>query len=82
MSDYTRTTRECAPAQLKPELLEAIRAHAAQHELGNVEADSRLCVEAAPRAVPSSRLPAYAMLRSQPLNLSSSPTLAWKCKAG
>jgi len=45
MSDYTRTTRECAPAQLKPELLLAIRAYAEQHELDNVEADSRLCVE-------------------------------------
>jgi hypothetical protein len=45
MSDYLRTTRECAPAQLKPELLQAIRAYGVQHELGNVEADCQLCVE-------------------------------------
>ena len=45
MSDYTRTTRECAPAQLKPELLQAIRAYAQQHDLGSVEADARLCCE-------------------------------------
>ncbi len=45
MSDYLRTTRACAPAQLKPELLQAIRAYAAQHTLGNVDAESTLCVE-------------------------------------
>jgi hypothetical protein len=45
MSDYTRTTRECAPAQLKPELLRPIRAYAAQHALGDVERDNLLCVE-------------------------------------
>jgi len=45
MSDYQRTTRACAPAQLKPELLRAIRAYAAQHALGSVETDSTLCVE-------------------------------------
>ncbi len=45
MSDYTRTTRECAPAQLKPELLQAIRAYAAQHDLGDVVAEARLCYE-------------------------------------
>ncbi len=45
MSDYTRTTRECPPAQLKPELLQAIRAYAQQHELGDVEAEARLCCE-------------------------------------
>jgi hypothetical protein len=45
MSDYQRTTRECAPAQLKPELLQAIRAYAAQHELGDVETDTALCAE-------------------------------------
>ncbi len=45
MSVYLRTTRACAPAQLKPELLQAIRAYAAQHALGSVEAESTLCVE-------------------------------------
>lgn len=45
MSDYIRTSRECAPAQHKPGLLQAIRVYAQQHELGNVEADSRLCLE-------------------------------------
>ena len=45
MSDYTRTSRECSPAQLKPELLQPIRAYAAQHGLGDVEASHRLCVE-------------------------------------
>jgi len=45
MSDYLRTTRACAPAQLKPDLLRAIRAYAAQHALGSVETESTLCVE-------------------------------------
>jgi len=45
MSDYLRTTRTCTPAQLKPELLTAIRAYAAQHSLGSVEAESTLCAE-------------------------------------
>lgn len=45
MSAYTRTSRECSPAQLKPELLQPIRAYAAQHGLGDVEAGHRLCVE-------------------------------------
>ena len=45
MSDYHRTTRACAPAQLKPELLQAIRAYAASHSLGSVESESKLCVE-------------------------------------
>lgn len=45
MSDYTRTTRECPPAQLKLDLLQAIRAYAQQHDLGSVEADARLCCE-------------------------------------
>jgi hypothetical protein len=45
MSDYTRATRECPPALLKPELLQAIRAYAQQHELGSVEAEARLCCE-------------------------------------
>lgn len=42
MSDYAyaRTTRECAPAQLMPELLQAIRDYAVQHELGLVETES------------------------------------------
>jgi hypothetical protein len=38
MSDTLRTLRAGAPAQLKPELLQAIRAYAAQHALGSVEA--------------------------------------------
>ena len=45
MSDYLRTTRTCTPAQLKPELLQALRGYAAQHSLGSVEAESTLCVE-------------------------------------
>jgi len=45
MSDYLRTTRTCTPAQLKPELLTAIRAYAAQHSLGSVAAESTLCAE-------------------------------------
>jgi hypothetical protein len=45
MSDYLRTTRVCAPAQLKPQLLQAIRDYATQHGLGNVEAESTLCAE-------------------------------------
>ena len=45
MSDYVRATRLCAPAQLKPELLQAIRAYAAQYSLGDVATESTLCAE-------------------------------------
>jgi hypothetical protein len=44
MSDYIRTGRECSLGQLKPELAQPIRAYAAQHALGNLEAESRLCL--------------------------------------
>jgi|GEM_PF-6885890 len=37
MSDDTRASRQCSPAQLKPERLQPLRAYAAQHSLGDVE---------------------------------------------
>jgi len=45
MGDYTRTTRECAFEQLRPELVAAIREHVEKHNLGNAEAEALVCCE-------------------------------------
>jgi hypothetical protein len=45
MSDFNRTTRECAYNQLRPELLAAIQKHATEHELGDIESDAMICCE-------------------------------------
>jgi hypothetical protein len=45
MSDYQRSTREITFAQLRPEIHAAIRAHAEQHELGDVEREALICCE-------------------------------------
>ena len=47
MGDYQRSTRECPFSQLRPEISAAIRAHAQQHELGDVEREAVLCCETA-----------------------------------
>jgi hypothetical protein len=45
MGDYRRSTRECTFDRLRPELVEAIRAHAQQHDLGDVEHEALICCE-------------------------------------
>ena len=45
MSDYNRTTRECSVSQLHPELLRALRNYFQEHQLGDLEAESRMCCE-------------------------------------
>ncbi len=45
MGDYQRSTRECNFDRLRPEMVEAIRAHAQQHELGDVEREALICCE-------------------------------------
>ena len=45
MSDYNRTTRECSVIQLHPELLRALRNYFQEHQLGDLEAESRICCE-------------------------------------
>jgi len=45
MSDYLRTTRECAVGDLNPMLLASIRTHIEKHELGDIEASVLICCE-------------------------------------
>ncbi len=45
MGDYQRSTRECNFDRLRLEIVEAIRAHAQQHELGDVEREALICCE-------------------------------------
>ena len=45
MSEYERTTRECPVNQLHPELLQAIRDHFREHELGDPERAALACCE-------------------------------------
>ena len=45
MSEYRRTTRTCTLDELRPELAEAIRAHAQQQQWTNFEADVLACCE-------------------------------------
>jgi hypothetical protein len=45
MSDYIRSTRECAFNQVQPALYAAIRQHAEENQLGNLEAKALACVE-------------------------------------
>ena len=56
MSDYRRITRECALERLRPELVRAIRAHAQQHQLGDIEAEVLMCCETTAEKISSGRL--------------------------
>ena len=49
MSEYIRTTRECSVSQLHPELLHALGKYFQEHELGDLEAETRLCCETVSR---------------------------------
>jgi hypothetical protein len=45
MNVYTRSTRECAFANLSPELVTAIREHGEKYKLGDVESSPLICCE-------------------------------------
>jgi hypothetical protein len=45
MSDYNRITRECPVSQLRPELLQAVRSHFQEHELGDLVSETLICYE-------------------------------------
>jgi hypothetical protein len=45
MSDYRRTTRECSVSALQPALRDAIQAHLAQYELGDLLSEALICAE-------------------------------------
>jgi hypothetical protein len=49
MGDYTRATRECRFAELRPELAAAIRLHIEKYELGASGADGVICCETVSR---------------------------------
>jgi hypothetical protein len=44
-SDYTRTTRACTFAELRPELAEGLRAHARKYDLGDLALGAVACCE-------------------------------------
>ena len=45
MSDYHRTTRECAVSELRPELRQAIERHFQEHGLGDLASEILACCE-------------------------------------
>jgi hypothetical protein len=45
MNAYTRSTRECAFANLHPELVTAIRKHIEKYKLGDIESSALICCE-------------------------------------
>jgi hypothetical protein len=45
MGDYLRTTTECTFKNLNSVLVEALRTHATQYELGNIETAALMCCE-------------------------------------
>lgn len=45
MSEYERTTRECSPGQLHPELLQAVQKYFHEHDLGDLQTAILRCCE-------------------------------------
>jgi hypothetical protein len=45
MNAYTRSTRECTFAEMRPELVTAIREHVEKYKLGDVESSPLICCE-------------------------------------
>ena len=45
MNTYIRSTRECTFADLRPELVTAIRKHIEKYKLGNIESTLLICCE-------------------------------------
>lgn len=58
MSDYHRSTRECAVNELRPELLQAIRSYFQDHDLGDVETEPLICCETTSQKKSAGRLQA------------------------
>ncbi len=56
MSHYQRTTRECTLANLRPELAQAIRAHAQRLQWVNWEAEVVACCETTTERIDTNRL--------------------------
>ena len=46
MSDWKRTTREIPFENLRPEMIEAIKHHIKQYNLGSILADALTCIQA------------------------------------
>ena len=59
MSHYHRTTRECTLAELRPELAEAVRAHAQRQQWDNLETEVQACCETTTERISSNRLDAW-----------------------
>ncbi len=59
MSHTQRTTRACTLDELRPELAEAIRAHAAQQQWDNLEAEVLACCETTTERTSTNRLDAW-----------------------
>jgi hypothetical protein len=59
MSRYQRTTRECTLAELRPELVEAIRAYAQHQQWSNLDAEVVACCETTTEQSSTNRLEAW-----------------------
>jgi hypothetical protein len=59
MSDNTRTTRACSFSQLQPELRQVIRTYFQEHQLGDPEAETRMCCETISKKKPAGKLAAW-----------------------
>jgi hypothetical protein len=58
-SDYHRSTRECALAELKPELNQAIHEYLSRQRLSNVEVEVLMCCETISEKKPIGSLEAF-----------------------
>ena len=59
MSSYQRSTRICTLAELRPELAEAIRAHAQRRQWKNFESEVAACCETTSERISTGRLDAW-----------------------
>lgn len=59
MSDYSRTTRECAVSELRPELRQVIQGYFQEHELGDPETEALACCETTAQKKNTGRLQAW-----------------------
>ncbi len=67
MSNYRRTTRECTLDQLRPELAEAIRAHAQRQQWNDWEVEITTCCETTAERISANRLDAWLNRRAAPI---------------
>lgn len=59
MSEYERTTRECSPSQLHPELLKAVQKYFHEHDLGDLQTGILRCCETISKRKSASKLVAW-----------------------